>query len=189
MGAREDDVKGGPTTSTAAERIEEDIDATRARLDSTVSALGERLTVRGLAGSAAHAALHGAGTASTAALRTIKDNPMPAALVGLGIAWFIMDKYRARSVPRATERGGNGDRDWLAPGATYTPGGGGHAPPGPSISQRAGRAAHAAADTVRSTAHRAREGFWKEYDNNPLMIGAAAFAIGLVGGLSVSTLR
>jgi hypothetical protein len=240
MDAREGDVNGCGcgTTSPASEQIEQDIGATRARLDSTMGQLQERLTVRNLANSAAHAAVHGAGVGSRAALRAIKNNPVPAALVGLGVAWLIMDKFRARSFNRATQRGGYGDNDWLAPGATYTPGGRGAS--GPSIASRIGEgasaAAHAVGDAARSGAHwaretgagaaewakdkvstaasgvsekvsaggsaigekasqwahsgremagRAREGFWDTYDDNPLMIGAAAFAIGLVGGLSM----
>ena len=242
MDARESDVSGSGcgTSSPASEQIEQDIGATRARLDSTVGQLQERLTMKSLANSAAHAAVHGAGVGSRAAVRAIKNNPVPAALVGLGVAWLIMDRVRARSYARATERGGYGNGEWLAPGATYTPGGRGFAASGPSMAARvgegAGAAAHAVGDAATSAAHwardtgagaahwakdkvsgvasgvsdrvsagasaigerashlaergrdmagRAREGFWDSYDDNPLMIGAAAFAVGLVGGISM----
>jgi hypothetical protein len=240
MDARESDMNGCGcgTNSPASEQLEQDIGATRARLDTTVGELQDRLTVRNLANSAAHAAVHGAGAGSRAALRAIKNNPVPAALVGLGVAWLIMDKVRGGRC--ATERGGYRDSDWLAPGATYTPAGCASAASGPSIGARisegASAAAHAAGDAARSGAQwaretgasaaewakekmssaassvgssvsagasaigekasqwahsgremagRAREGFWDTYDDNPLMIGAAAFAIGLVGGLSM----
>ncbi len=45
------------------------------------------------------------------------------------------------------------------------------------------------ASDARHTAHRAQEGFWDTYDNNPLLLGAGGLALGLAMGVAVPTTR
>jgi uncharacterized protein DUF3618 len=114
----DDDIRPGDETSTEddaaggadAARIEADIAETRERMTGTVEAIGDRLdpaniiddakqTVRDATvgkvedmTSTASEALSGAGSTvqdtGYGLLETVKQNPIPAALAGLGIAWL-----------------------------------------------------------------------------------------------------
>ncbi len=97
-----------PTTPTTAgsearssNEIRSEIRRTRGRMDETLDELGEQLTARSLMNSALDwfesrgsttgvAKTAGKKTAQTVA-RHVKENPMPSALVGAGIAWMVVD--------------------------------------------------------------------------------------------------
>src|SRR4051812_5731110 len=91
------------------EAIRSDIDVTRRRMDDTMDALGDRLQPRHLLdevlgffrgnGSDGDNKLtqmrekltQSAGTAMNAVVDTVKSNPMPALLIGAGVAWMIYE--------------------------------------------------------------------------------------------------
>lgn len=111
------------------DQIKREIDRTRAHLDETVSTLSHRLAPTQLM----HAFVdmftgtregERTGEGGGQMLRSIRDNPVPAALIGAGVAWFLFDRTRGSgSHGRSQEPqvGRHGERDWLAPGATYEP--------------------------------------------------------------------
>jgi hypothetical protein len=94
---------------TPSDTIRKDIEGTRAEMDHTVDALGERLRPRHLLddllemfrGSSVSASAGGTTEtikqAGGKVLDRLKDNPMPAALIGAGVAWLLFsdeDKTR-----------------------------------------------------------------------------------------------
>lgn len=252
-------------------QIERDIDRTLARLDDKVGALKERLSFKSLSEDLANAMSGGAGLGSKKALEGIKANPVPAALVGLGVAWLLIDRAVSRGgrepgiIGRMAGRqsGVYREREWPAPGAEYAPGGpaysagygggygggdfGHETGGGPSALRKVGEKVSAAASGIahtaqgigrtvghagekvkdaaqrtgervsglahqakegagdlahrakegaghlshkaRETAQRAKEGIADTYERNPLIIGAAALALGILGGLAVPTTR
>ena len=80
--------------------IESDIRQTRGRMDTTLDELGDRLTARSLLNSALDwwesrsvGARTGGATKDTyqTVARYVKENPIPALLVGAGVAWMIIE--------------------------------------------------------------------------------------------------
>lgn len=210
----------------SADQIERDIHRTRSRMDEIADAIQDRLSVRALGGHFVDMLTAGAGVGSRRAIRGIRENPVPAMLTGLAIAWLVADRAYSRRAPaydEGTEHGADPTR--RADGSTI-----GKAVHGVGETVRA--AAHKAGDVasaarhqvtaavsaagekaselggkVRDTAaaagegvsmaaHRAKEVAERAgrmavdaYDENPLVIGLAAFALGLVGGVAVPTTR
>ena len=81
-------------------KIESDIRQTRGRMDATLNELGDRLTARSLLNSALDwwesrsvGARTGGAKKDTyqAVARHVKEHPIPALLVGAGLAWMIID--------------------------------------------------------------------------------------------------
>ena len=72
------------------EEIESDIERTRADMSSTIDALQYKLNPSELMEQAVDYALHTKpGAFSTALVNTVRVNPIPVAMVGLGIAWLM----------------------------------------------------------------------------------------------------
>lgn len=111
-------------------RIRAGIDHTRSEIDETVAAIQDKLSPDRLMHRAMDMFSGGSGAGSRQALEIVRNNPVPAALIGLGIGWLALEKagvfdrygYSSgrRGVYRA-QRGRGTDRDWLAPGAAYYP--------------------------------------------------------------------
>lgn len=97
--------------------IRSDIDTTRRRMDDTIDALSSRLKGRHLldevlgyfrssngngrarASQLGSKVADSAGTAMHAAVDTLKAHPLPAALIGAGVAWLIYEKRKPSSGP------------------------------------------------------------------------------------------
>jgi hypothetical protein len=98
---------------TSSETIRRDIDRTRAEMDQTVDALQDRLKPRHLLDDVLDA-FRGSGSSGAAAsgsgdnfkevgskiIEKLKENPVPAALIGAGITWLMLDGGK-RGVTRA----------------------------------------------------------------------------------------
>lgn len=98
---------------TSSEEIRRDIERTRAEMDHTVDALQDRLKPRHLlddvleafrgSSTSDSASSGGSGTADTfkdvgsKILEKLKENPMPAALIGAGITWLMFDSGGRRT--------------------------------------------------------------------------------------------
>jgi ElaB/YqjD/DUF883 family membrane-anchored ribosome-binding protein len=109
--------------------IKSRIDRTRADMDETVNALQHKLSLDYVLDRAIGNLRDSSGRSRV--LEVIRDNPIPAAMIGVGLAWLMVDHNagprvgRGRSIPRGhpDEVGRGDDRDWLAPGAEYYEGG------------------------------------------------------------------
>ena len=124
---------GRDESEPRSNRIRQRLDRTRADIDQTVGELQDRLAPSRLVREAVDSLFSSrtAGTASRRVAQVIRNNPVPAALVGVGLAWLIVDRVSAtdevdhrragrgyRGIRR--EVGGHDQSDWLAPGAEYT---------------------------------------------------------------------
>lgn len=225
-----DEAVGGDVDSSRAH-----IEDTRNEMSGTIDAIQQKLSPANLA-QEAKTAVHDAtiGTAqdmvsgatdavsnagSSVAgfggtfVETVKSNPIPAALAGLGLGWLVYDTVKKSS------KGSNSDRQWIAgyqtpanpyPTDAYTahggyPSTGGYAnqrtyPDQTQSSQSpmsgavdaAQGAAGQALDTVQDTAgqvasqaQQATSSTMQFMQSNPLAAGAAALAVGLAVGLSI----
>lgn len=159
-----------------ADQIKQDIDRTRAHLDETVSALSERLTPRNLVDEfldmfTKRRVEEPVGEPQTGeVLGAIRDNPIPAALIGAGVVYFLFNRNRGAQRTRIYDQGGTTggtevgryrDQDWLSPGATYQEGGvdsgGKMHQAGGMIRDKSGQMMHKSGETVRHWAEGAKE--------------------------------
>lgn len=99
------------TPENETESIRSDIDSTRRRMDDTMDALGNRLQGRhlvdeilgffrsepGRTSQIGQTISRGASSALHSVTDTVKSNPMPALLIGAGVAWMIYESRRSRS--------------------------------------------------------------------------------------------
>ncbi|HET9110145.1 MAG TPA: DUF3618 domain-containing protein [Ktedonobacterales bacterium] len=114
---------GGVTPDESSDDIREDIEQTRANMGDTIDAIQERLSPERLAQQAkdvVHDATIGrveqtmndmtdsAREGGYTLLDTVRQNPIPAALAGIGVGWLVM-KVRENADRRAWERNWNRD--------------------------------------------------------------------------------
>jgi len=136
----------------------------------------------------------------------IKDNPIPAAIAGFGLAWLIMSARKTRRPMQQLQLDegtstGTGIRDKASHALSTvkeTASAGGH-----RIVEAAQSAGHAIADAtssagsaISSVAHRAADGAGAVktratdyYQVNPIAFGVAAIAIGTAVGLAIPRTR
>jgi hypothetical protein len=117
---------GQLTTSTwnydpnSPEAIRAEIEETRARMSSTVDAIQDKLSPERLTQEAkemvkdatvrkvekmANMTMHKAETWRSQMMETIKQNPIPAALVGIGLGWLLIEGTRSSSYNQADYSG------------------------------------------------------------------------------------
>ena len=86
----------GDTTET--DRIERDLAATRARLDGTIDALQQKLSPGELMSQAVTYFKEGSGMDLSHNIgRSLRDNPVPVALIGVGLGWLVLSGKRQPS--------------------------------------------------------------------------------------------
>lgn len=83
------------------EQIEHEISATRADIDETLDALQNKLSPGELLDQALSYAKDGGGEFAANFGRTVRDNPVPVALLGVGIGWLMVS---GRSEPEVDRR-------------------------------------------------------------------------------------
>ena len=195
------------------QEIREEIAQTRVEMSETIEAIQERLTPSHLVAQAGETVRNAttekvkqmANTAEYAAdqvmdssfVRTIKSNPIPAAMIGIGAAWLIA---KGRSEPSRAERYeadryraagayGSGPADWRASqtnqGAVGTTG---------FVDYRSDLAGESSrvpefGSEMRGydRGYRAPVSFERVVRDNPLVVGAAAALVGVAIGLSLPT--
>jgi ElaB/YqjD/DUF883 family membrane-anchored ribosome-binding protein len=175
------------------ERTRAEIERTRADMGETVDAIQQRLSPEGLKEQAKdrvkEATVGKAQGAGSTIVETVRANPVPAALTGIGLGWLFMSARRQSSAQLRYE-----DRDAGGPSA-------GQAVErardkvGETASQaqdRAGQVAGQAQDQVsrlgdqaRYQARRASGGFQRMLQENPLVVGALAVGTGAAVGLAI----
>jgi len=84
------DGASGPTSR----QIQADIDRTRANMDRTFDAIESKLTPGQLLQEAWGILKGGSGAGASKALRIAKEHPLPAAVIGLGVGWLLLDSSR-----------------------------------------------------------------------------------------------
>jgi hypothetical protein len=176
------------------EAIERDIEATRDRIDSTLSELGDRLSPGQLLDQALAYVRDGAAGPRRFASnlgRTVQDNPVPVALVGIGLAWLAFrPDGRSDGRWRDAELGEEGSGE-EGPGALQRASGAAQG----AASAAAERVRQATARTrqakervrvqARHGAERARSAWAHVLDEQPLVLGLAGLAIGAALGGSL----
>ncbi|HYE62840.1 MAG TPA: hypothetical protein VD997_12665 [Phycisphaerales bacterium] len=262
---------GRDTDQRSSEEIKRDIDRQLYEMDQTANQLQSKLSLHGLIDEVKDVFTTPGRRAPGRIMEAARDNPVPAALIGLGVVWMVADRLSGKGRHEGYEVGRGRERDWLSPGAEYFPGrsgdvdsgggygrgeGGGHigrgggrgigervGEMGSNIKDRAGgmmenmkdkaggafesvkdrisgvghsigNLGHSAKDKVShvgervshmSTAAREKMHHYGEtvsrqavvakdktvdmYEETPLAFGAAALAVGVVGGLLVPSSR
>jgi hypothetical protein len=165
------------------ERIQRQIEETRSHMTSTLTELERKLSARQLTNDvfdAMREAVIGTGDGSKVMIEFIKKNPVPAALIGLGIGWMLFGATRPRA---ATHRAATPPETEHRRGANGGANGSGMAS---RVSAATGHYAARVGDTASSYAGRARS----MAEDNPLAIGAVGLVLGgLIGALLPMTRR
>jgi hypothetical protein len=229
----------GDATEAEAARLEEQIAETRERMTETVQAIGDKLNPANLvagakesvreatigkvehmanaAGDMINEPIRSVQDAGTGLVETVRQNPIPAAVAAIGLAWL----WRSRSDPAPRWQAyGQGFRGWSARDVDFTPSGqraGQSGGPLEQVGQTLGAVATQAGETVGGAASQAGQAvqhvgqelgqraegaqgqlggisrqaqsqFQRLLDENPLVLGAAAVGVGaLVATLMPTT--
>jgi hypothetical protein len=195
---------------TAAD-VEREVEASRSDLDRNVEALKGKMTPGQIFDEASRA-MGGAGQQVLSKLvDQIKENPMPLAVMGLGLAWLMSgssrksddggyERYRGYSEPRSfgsqSERGGGmrermhglGDKatDALSEAKDRLSDMGASAGDrGRQAFQTLGSAASSAADRAAQYGDQAKQAFGNVLEREPLIIGALGLVVGAAIGASL----
>lgn len=136
-------------------------------------------------------------------VNTIRSNPIPAAMVGVGLTWLLMNRSNSASRRWAMEHedGSRSRRNVVGERVRGASEAAGHALHGASdavtglthratdaashLVDQAGEAAKSMAGEARRGAQRVEQGFQQTLQENPMAVGAAALALGAVVGFSL----
>lgn len=92
-------------------RIERELDHTRSRLDATIGALQEKLAPGTMVDQAVEYFKEGGGVEIGRNLgRSVRDNPIPVALIGVGLGWLLFSSTRRNE---GSSDNGWRDRPWM----------------------------------------------------------------------------
>ena len=165
------------------EEIRSDIEQTRAELSETIDAIQERLSPQhlkeqatsavreatvGKAEEAVSSATDTARGAGAQMLETIKQNPLPAALTGIGIGWLVM---KSRSGSSSSQSSGQVQQK-----VSETAG---------QIQERAGQLVSSAQERTGQVAEQTQGQVQRLLQESPLAVGGIALALGAAVGLSL----
>jgi len=198
-----ENVSGGRNRSP--EQIQREIGETRGRIDSGLHELDERLGSGDAIREAASHVRESAGEWSASVGRAIRDNPVPAFLIGAGAAWIAIsalsrtprgEALRHRTGEQARDlshRAGEHARDLshrasdVAHRASERAHDLGHraSEAASHAKERAADLGHRARERANQVGHRASETF----ESQPLLIGALGLAVGAAIGASIPSTR
>jgi hypothetical protein len=257
MAQREDFVTGTSDLDAGSGRnsseIRSEIDRTRSDMDETFAALDAKMTPKEIGLELWNLFKGGSSTGASKLWQVAREHPMPAAVVGLGLGWLLVetsgksDKDAYDGLYRGADSGAYGYgrtsyRQGYAGTGTGSYAGSGYeagyesddessgmlsaagdkvkdlagsareafSSAGDKVSDAAGwtkehasELGHGVADRASSMGHQvahrasalrgqakqkartARLGFWQTMEENPLMVGAAVLALGVIAGLAV----
>lgn len=159
---------GNGSGSRRPQEIQAEIERTRREMDGTLYAIEHRLTPGQLYDQGMHYLRNNGGTELLANLgEQAKRNPMPVALVGIGLAWLMATTRRSATPPDLESSGpGIGERAAQAKarvGETAE-----------AVRERAGHVR----DATRQQLDRAKSGLDSLMREQPLALGAVGLAIG-----------
>jgi gas vesicle protein len=208
-------------TDERARELRAEIAETRVEMTETIEALQDRLKPSTIVANAGETVRNAttekvkqmANTAGDAAERvmnnsfmdTIRENPLPAAMIGIGAAWLII---KGRSETRRYDMGRygydqgygeSGRYDWRTRTGGATTGQYGYGTAGSEDSDTNGGVRDMASDAasraseyvddaryaVRRTTRRAQNSFDRVLRENPLALGAAATIVGAAIGMTI----
>ena len=158
--------------------IEQRISMTRQHLDGTLRAIEARLEPEALVDQGLDYLRHSGANEFVANLgSSVKQNPLPVTFVALGMAWLMMTGRRsggpsrlAKAAGPAVDRAVEGTRSAAESAASTA-----H-----EWRERASESGHATADAARDVLERARGGYERLREQQPLALGAVGLAIGAV---------
>jgi hypothetical protein len=156
------------------DQIEAGIAQTRARMDDRLDQLRDHLSPKQMLNDAFAYFRGGDGADVTQDLfARARANPMPLALVGVGMAWLIASNASDRS-----EHNRGGSRDGASPTLGMAPSfPDSHVPAAPTFNQDTQTMAHSTRETLSSLA------------SNPFALGAVAAIVGAVAGALIPSLE
>ena len=202
--------------------IRAEIRETRERMGDTIEEIGERLNPNrlkeqvkenirdatiGRVETMAQTAVDRVNDTRRTFTNTIRDNPIPAAMVGIGLGWLILNSRKQGSSTSARYTGRTTSaRPYVTGGTEFA---GPYAEPsaaygaGEGVTERAGAIAESVKDTAGQLADRAQNvagtvaeqtrtqtrRLQDQFYDSPLAIGAATLAVGLATGLAVPATR
>jgi hypothetical protein len=187
--------------------IEAEIAETRVEMSETIEAIQERLSPSNIVANAKESVRQAAtekvrNMTDNAFVDAIRDNPIPAAMIGIGAAWLYFKRrsdaggnYSGsrsyREDYRAGFSGESGSAQSYAVGTRGSVAGAagerygdtvGSA--GRDLTSRTREMADEVRETARQTTRKAQIGFNEVLQDNPLVLGAAAALIGAAVGMS-----
>lgn len=170
----------------SAQDAERAVEASRARLDETVDALKEKLTPGQMFDEMTRAFAGSSGGEMFANLGSqVRDNPLPLALIGAGVALLAMKSPAAAAAPPpAASSSPQLDLGEAAKTVSADIGQGVE-----RASQGARAAAGAATDTVSRYGHEAAKGLEGLLDREPLVLAAVGVALGAALGAALPPTR
>jgi ElaB/YqjD/DUF883 family membrane-anchored ribosome-binding protein len=183
---------------TPPETIEEDIARTRREMSGTVSAIQEKISPGHLKEEVKEKIMtqvkntaltigKTAKDAGSAALDTVKANPLPIAMIAVGVAWLLFNRtrkgrYVAERGSAIKERAGElGERVQSKVGELS----GRFRETGSELADRARQSARNISASAQEQARVARNRFQDMVEDNPLGTAFAAFAIGAAIGFII----
>ena len=221
--------------------IRSDIDRTRSDMDETFAALDAKLTPKEIGLELWSLFKGGSTTGASKLWQVAREHPMPAAVVGLGLGWLMVESSRKSDSYDGLDRGdyrsgrGSSYRQGYAGSGSYSgysydadedsgllatakdkvqdvtgsakealsSAGDKVSDVGHQVADKASTLGHQVADKASNLGHqvsdkasglrrqaktqvrRARVGFWQTMEENPLMVGAATLALGVIAGLLI----
>jgi hypothetical protein len=188
-----------PDTERRTRQIEGEIRHTRAELSETIDALQEKLRP----GNIVSEATDKVKTATSEKVRDMADtasgtaqdmwegarqNPIPALMIGAGVAWMLFDRNRGRDDGRAEwsryspprYRYSDDDVEYRSTGARRR-----ESSVAGVNTEGLTTWAREAGGEARQTAQRAQNGLQRMLRQNPLLVGAAAVLVGAAVGASL----
>ena len=221
----------GADRGRSSREIRSEIDRTRSDMDETFAALDAKLTPKEIGLELWSLFKGGSPTGASKLWQVAREHPMPAAVVGLGLGWLVVESARKPDAWDGRERGdytgwsGGSSRQGytgasrasealssakdkvhdVADSAKEALSNAGDKVSGlgHEVADKASDLGHQVADKASSLGHqvtgkasglrrqaktqvrRARVGFWQTMEENPLMVGAATLALGVLVGLAL----
>jgi hypothetical protein len=175
----------GQADSGRSREIAADIDRTREALDRTVDAIVGKLTPSQLLGELVHILRSGSSSVLGRVMSTAREHPVPATVVAAGLGMVLWERS-GRSSSARESRGYDYEYDLERGGVRRVKEKAQEAAAGveEKLEQVKGRL-----DEVREEARRkvkdARIGFWQNMDQQPLVVGGIALALGAAVALLV----
>ena len=193
-------------THVEIERTRAEIKRTRANMSETVDAIQDRVSPESLKEQAKdrvkEATVGKAQEAGSGIVDTIRANPLPAALTGIGLGWLLMNARRQNSAQGRYRVGAYpydyppryeaSVSDGPSPGQAVERARDRAGETATQVQDKAGQVADQAQDQVsrlsdqaRHQAQRASGGFQRMLQENPLAMGALGVGVGAAVGLAI----